>query len=176
MVSGAARSLPWKPRSCARAMAAPSQGASPAPSSRWPTPRLALLDFGATRAYAAERVEAYRRLLAGGMRQDLAVLDAAAAELGYFQQGIRDDHRRMVLDIFLLACEPLRQQGAYDFGRSSLAARMRDAGMRLGYDRDFWHTPPIDALFLHRKIGGLYLLAARLGARVDIRTLFLQHA
>ena len=140
------------------------------------TRRLALLDFGATRAYAAERVEAYRRLLAGGMRQDLAALDTAAAELGYFQQGIRADHRRMVLDIFLLACEPLRQQGAYDFGHSSLAVRMREAGMRLGYDRDFWHTPPIDALFLHRKIGGLYLLAARLGARVDIRALFLQHA
>jgi hypothetical protein len=53
---------------------------------------------------------------------------------------------------------------------------MRDAGMQLGTDRDFWHTPPVDALFLHRKIGGLYLLAARLGARVDIRGLFLRHA
>lgn len=138
--------------------------------------RLALLDFGATRAYAADRVEAYRRLLLGGMRQDLALLNEAAAELGYFQQGIRDDHRRMVLDIFLFACEPLRQERAYDFGRSSLAGRMRDAGMRLGYERNLWHTPPIDALFLHRKIGGLYLLAARLGARVDIRALFLEHA
>ena len=48
--------------------------------------------------------------------------------------------------------------------------------MQLGTDRDFWHTPPVDALFLHRKIGGLYLLAARLGARVDIRGLFLRHA
>jgi hypothetical protein len=43
-------------------------------------------------------------------------------------------------------------------------------------DREFWHTPPADALFLHRKIGGLYLLAARLKARVDIRALFLRHA
>lgn len=48
--------------------------------------------------------------------------------------------------------------------------------MQLGTDRDFWHTPPVDALFLHRKIGGLYLLAARLGARVDIRRLFQPHA
>ncbi len=39
----------------------------------------------------------------------------------------------------------------------------------------FWHTPPVDALFLHRKIGGLYLLAARLKARVDIRAIFLRH-
>lgn len=54
--------------------------------------------------------------------------------------------------------------------------QQRDAGMQLGTDRDFWHTPPVDALFLHRKIGGLYLLAARLGARVDIRRLFQPHA
>jgi hypothetical protein len=35
-------------------------------------------------------------------------------------------------------------------------------------DRDFWHTPPADALFLHRKLGGLYLLAAKLKARVNM--------
>ena len=81
-----------------------------------------------------------------------------------------------MLDIFVTACEPLRHEGPYDFGRSTLARRMRDVGMQLGTDRDFWHTPPVDALFLHRKIGGLYLLAARLGARVDIRGLFLRHA
>jgi hypothetical protein len=76
-----------------------------------------------------------------------------------------------VLDIFALACEPLRHAGAYDFGGSDLAARIRDAGMILGRDREFWHTPPAAALFLHRKLGGLYLLAARLKARVDVRQL-----
>ena len=45
------------------------------------------------------------------------------------------------------------------------------AGMVLGRDRDFWHTPPAAALFLHRKLGGLYLLAARLKARVDVASL-----
>ena len=43
----------------------------------------------------------------------------------------------------------------------------------LSTERDSWHTPPADALFLHRKAGGLYLLAAKLKARVDIRALFL---
>jgi hypothetical protein len=43
--------------------------------------------------------------------------------------------------------------------------------MILGRDREFWHTPPAAALFLHRKLGGLYLLAARLKARVDVRQL-----
>lgn len=64
----------------------------------------------------------------------------------------------------------------YDFGTSSLASRIRDAGMALSMEQDYWHTPPADALFLHRKLGGLYLLAAKLRARVDVGGLFAQYA
>jgi len=38
----------------------------------------------------------------------------------------------------------------------------------LGEDRQFWHAPPIDCLFSHRKLGGLFLLVTRLKARVDV--------
>jgi len=138
--------------------------------------RLVLLDFGATRSYAPATVAAYRHLLESAARGNRAGIDDAAAAIGYFPADIRPHHRQAVLDLFETACAPLRHPGAYDFGHSELAARIRDAGMALGLDRDFWHTPPVDALFLHRKIGGLYLLAARLGARVDIRRLFLPHA
>lgn len=138
--------------------------------------RLVLLDFGATRHFSEDCVDAYRRLLQAGQVGDLAALSTAAIEIGYFQVDIQPDHKRQVLDIFLAACEPLRHEGPYDFGASTLATRIRDVGLRLGRDRTFWHTPPADALFLHRKIGGLYLLAARLKARVDIRSLFLRHA
>ena len=119
---------------------------------------------------------ASRRLLSGGALGDTAAMNAAAGEIGYFQADIQEHHRRLVLDIFTQACEPLRHSGPYDFGASDLALRIRDVGFKLGMDREFWHTPPADALFLHRKIGGLYLLAARLKARVDIRALFLRHA
>ena len=133
--------------------------------------RLILLDFGATRAYAPATVAAYRRLMEAAAAGNRSGVNAAAETIGYFQADIRDDHRRAVLDIFETACEPLRHPGPYDFGRSDLVARIRDAGMVLGMDRDFWHTPPADALFLHRKLGGLYLLAAKLGGRADVANL-----
>jgi hypothetical protein len=41
--------------------------------------------------------------------------------------------------------------------------------MALSFDQGYWHTPPADAVFLHRKLGGLYLLAACLSAKVDVR-------
>ena len=133
--------------------------------------RVVLLDFGATRPYAEPVVEAYRRLMAGTVRGDRAAMGEAAQAIGYFQDNIHAHQRDAVIDLFEIACEPVRHPGAYDFGTSDLPLRLRDTGLKLSMERDFWHTPPADALFLHRKLGGLYLLAARLRARVDVAAL-----
>ncbi|WP_065757803.1 ABC1 kinase family protein [Pseudomonas defluvii] len=136
------------------------------------TGRMVLLDFGATRRYARNSTEAFRRLLIAGLREDRAAISDAALAVGYFQPETLPRHRALLTDLIAQACEPLRHQGAYDFAASDLAVRLRDAGWKLGADRDFWGTPPVDVLFLHRKMGGLYLLAAKLKARVDVRSLF----
>lgn len=133
--------------------------------------RLVLLDFGATRPYAEAVVEAYRRLIAATIGGDRATMAEAAEAIGYFQGNIHAAQREAVIDLFSTACEPLRHAGPYDFGTSDLALRLRDAGLALSMERDCWHTPPADALFLHRKLGGLYLLAARLRARVNVGSL-----
>lgn len=133
--------------------------------------RLVLLDFGATRPYAEPVVAAYRRLMTGAVHGDRAAMGEAAQAIGYFQGQIHAAQRDAVIDLFATACEPLRHPGAYDFGASDLPLRLRDAGLKLSMERDFWHTPPADALFLHRKLGGLYLLAARLRARVEVARL-----
>ncbi|WP_449637240.1 ABC1 kinase family protein [Pseudomonas sp.] len=134
--------------------------------------RLVLLDFGATRTYTRDSTEAYRRLLIAGLRENRAAITEAALEVGYFKAENLPKHQAMLTDLITQACEPLRHQGAYDFASSELAPRLRDAGWQLGADRDFWHTPPVDVLFLHRKVAGLYLLAVKLRARVDVRRLF----
>jgi hypothetical protein len=137
--------------------------------------RLILLDFGATRPYSKALTGAYRRLILGAIAADRPAMGEAAAAIGYFREGIRERQRRAVLDLFLLACEPLRHVGQYDFGDTDLAARMQTAGLALSTDKEAWHTPPADAIFLHRKLGGLYLLAARLKARVDFGALLAPH-
>lgn len=134
--------------------------------------KLVLLDFGATRVYTKPCAEAYRRLLTAGMSRDRKAIAQAACDIGYFQERVPVHIQRIVVDIFLEACEPLRQAGGYDFGATDLARRIHAIALPLGLDRDAWHTPPVDAIFLHRKIGGLYLLAVKLNARVDMRQLF----
>jgi predicted unusual protein kinase regulating ubiquinone biosynthesis (AarF/ABC1/UbiB family) len=135
------------------------------------TRQLGLLDFGATRRYPATVIEAYRGLLDAALRADHVAMSESAQAIGYFREDIHARQRAAVMELFVLATEPARTRGCFDFGASDLAARIRDAGMALSFDQGYWHTPPADAVFLHRKLGGLYLLAARLHARVDVRTI-----
>jgi hypothetical protein len=46
--------------------------------------------------------------------------------------------------------------------------------MVLGMEREFFQLPPADALLLQRKFAGLYLLAIRLKARVNLHTLAIE--
>jgi hypothetical protein len=46
---------------------------------------------------------------------------------------------------------------------------LREEAMVMAEDRSTWHLPPIDTLFVQRKVSGTALLCARLKARVDVR-------
>jgi len=138
--------------------------------------RLVLLDFGAVRAFPEDFVSCYQQAMCAAVRQDRTALDEALQALGFFRQGLDVANRDVILDIFLLAAEPLRHDGSYDFGKADLAQRIQARGMSVSRDPDAWHTPPPDVLFLHRKMGGLYLMAAKLGAVVNAAELFEPYA
>lgn len=135
------------------------------------TEQLILLDFGACREYSPEFSQAYRQLFAASLQQDQPGMDQALTTIGFFSEQIASEQRLRVLELVKLACEPLQQDVPFDFGQSDLALRLREAGTALSFQHNYWHTPPADAIFLHRKIGGLYLLAARLNASVNVRAL-----
>lgn len=133
--------------------------------------KIVLLDFGATRAYPQAISEGYRQLFSAGLRDDDPAIEQALSQIGFFSQDIAPAQRQAVVDMVQLACAPVRTEQAYDFANSTLAAQIRDAGTKLSLEQGYWHSPPADALFLHRKIGGLYLLAAKLKAQVNVQQL-----
>lgn len=133
--------------------------------------QLVLLDFGACRDYSKQISDGYRGLFSGACNNDLPAMERALTTIGFFSQSILPEQKAAVLNLVSLACEPLLHANPFDFGRSDLATRLREAGTALSMQQNYWHSPPADALFLHRKIAGLYLLAARLGARVNVRQL-----
>jgi predicted unusual protein kinase regulating ubiquinone biosynthesis (AarF/ABC1/UbiB family) len=133
--------------------------------------QVALLDFGAAGELAGTLVEGYRALFRAAVARDREALHAAALAIGFAREDDRPDRREGLLDLILLVCEPLRHRGVYDFGRSDLAARTRDAGFELAFGRGFLRPPPPETIFLHRKLAGTFFLCARIRARVDAAAL-----
>ncbi|MFY8273300.1 ABC1 kinase family protein [Pseudoalteromonas sp. SSDWG2] len=136
--------------------------------------RLVLLDFGATRELPPHISEGYKRLLAAAIDNDKQAVADAAKHIGYFEEGLAQAYIDNVVDIFMLACEPLRFDGEYDFANSDLPKRIKELGLAMSTQSQHWHAPPVDALFVHRKLGGLFLIGAKLGAKLNINKIYQQ--
>lgn len=130
--------------------------------------RIGLLDFGATRPYAANWVAAFRRLLAAAVRADETAVRDAAMEVGYLSADDHTDYQKAIAEMVITAAEPARTPAPFDFAASGLSRRIQEQVMRLRVEQRIWRMPAPDVLFLHRKLGGMYLLCARLRARVDV--------
>jgi predicted unusual protein kinase regulating ubiquinone biosynthesis (AarF/ABC1/UbiB family) len=136
--------------------------------------KIVLLDFGATRTISDTLSQGYMQLMQGAIADDKQQMSNAAQQIGFFQDAIDPQQKQLIIDIFYQACEPLRTQGAYDFGASDLAKRITQAGKAMSTQQNEWHTPPTDAIFIHRKLAGMYLLAAKLNANINVHALFNQ--
>ena len=131
--------------------------------------KIVLLDFGATRKVTPAIADQYQQLLNAAAHNDHEMMREAALAIGLISDYHSDAQQEAVVNLGMMACESVRFDGAYDFANTDLLKRTHDAGMALTYDLKFWHAPPAEALFIHRKLGGLFLMAKRLQARVDMR-------
>jgi predicted unusual protein kinase regulating ubiquinone biosynthesis (AarF/ABC1/UbiB family) len=135
------------------------------------TEQLVLLDFGATQMLPAALVEKFRRITRAVIVRDRATIAREAFAIGYLPADAPREQIEGAVDMILLVCEPLQHRGRYDFGASNLPARARDLGLDLAFKQGLLKAPPAETMFLHRKLAGMYLLVARLGARIDVRKL-----
>ena len=133
--------------------------------------RLVLLDFGAARDVPAHIREGYRALLGAGLAGDNDGLLAAMAGIGILPPGAPALMQDTILAMAQDGFAPLRMEGPFDFGAGGLASNLKDQSASLLAARDHFTAPPPDILFIQRKIAGMYLLAARLKARVDVAAL-----
>jgi len=131
--------------------------------------QVALLDFGAAREVSEHLSALYARLFRSSIARDRAALARVLAEIGFLEHGERPDRVEGLVDFYLIACEPFRHRGAYDFARSDLPPRVRSAAVEVTVRRGLLRAPPPDTIFVHRKLAGTFLHCARLGARLDVR-------
>ena len=71
--------------------------------------------------------------------------------------------------------EILQENLYLDFANTKLATHLQDLAISLAKD-GFTPPPlPVDVLLIQRKFGGMFLLAAKLAARVDVVALIAIH-
>lgn len=136
--------------------------------------RVVLLDFGATRRFDAAFVANFARITRAVIDGDRDRIAREAVRIGYLARDDAAERREAVMDVITLVCEPLHRRGRYDFPGSDLPSRVRNLGYELAIRRGLLRSPPPDTIFLHRKLVGSFLLLAKIGARVDARSLMLK--
>ncbi|HET7313611.1 AarF/ABC1/UbiB kinase family protein [Salinisphaera sp.] len=141
--------------------------------------RFVLLDFGATREFAPRFLGAYYDTVAGAFERDRAKLVDGAIGINL----LRRDSPQRVFDDFanvgMLIIEPFRAEppaelstpdGRYKWGESDLFRRVSRAVQDAAISRWF-RIPPREIVFLHRRLGGVFVLLSVLGAELNAHDL-----
>ena len=97
----------------------------------------------------------------------------AAERIGYTLGPEGSTYRDTLLELATLVLAPLTVDATYDFGQSALPREVAARAGEIQNFREFWEAPPVDVAYIHRKIGGLFMLATRLQARVNVHKLLL---
>jgi len=140
--------------------------------------QLVLLDFGATRIFPRPFVKAYAGIVGGALAQDAARIRTGAEANGL----IGADFPAASLEAFAAMCgmivepfDPARAperlrtgDGLYRFADSDLPMRVSQIAARNALSFAF-RLPPREIVFLHRRLGGVFIALATLAAELNLR-------
>lgn len=139
------------------------------------TGKIVLLDFGAACDLDRDVVARYRDLMIAGLADDEGAMMQAAVQIGFIAAGTKEAHRVRIGRMMRLVFAALRKDRGFDFTDTALSKQMRVEGIALAEDGFIPPPVPIDVLLVQRKFGGVFLLAAQLGATVDVVALLDRH-
>lgn len=135
------------------------------------TDQVVLLDFGATCEIDDTLSEAYRKLLAITISQDAEAILDQATEMGLAPKNMPEEARATILKMIEMGVEPVARDEAFDFANIDLNNSIREEGLALARNKNLWHVPPAETVFIQRKLGGIYMLAVRLKANINVAAL-----
>lgn len=135
---------------------------------------IGLIDFGAVQAISAPLAERYRSVLRAALEGERSDLKAALERLGVIGETTLESHADAVTGMAERSMAPIRNGTEFDFTDTRLLTDMQAAGETLRQS-GFNHAPPPELIFIQRKLGGLYLLGARLGVKRPLRAALERH-
>lgn len=144
--------------------------------------KIVLLDFGATREFERGFIDAYGELVAGSSLNDRARALQGAIDIGLMQAQFPDQVKNDFLDMCELITEPFNAatdprtpkelrnaRGEYRWGASKLPMRTANIAARNALSR-YFRVPPREIVFLHRRLGGVFIMLATLDVELNARS------
>lgn len=143
--------------------------------------RIVLLDFGATRRFKASFVDAYSDIVCGAVHREPRPVIHGAGAIGLMQEKFPQP----VLDAFVHMCELivepfndhvqdgtppnlLNAAGEYRWAASDLPMRAANVAAHNALSI-YFRVPPREIVFLHRRLAGVFVICAALGAEFNAR-------
>jgi predicted unusual protein kinase regulating ubiquinone biosynthesis (AarF/ABC1/UbiB family) len=129
---------------------------------------LGLLDFGAVKVYDRSFIDGYRSILLAAFDQDDEKVLKISEQLGLLDpredKAVRDTYTQVIN--FLAA--PFQDEECFDFSNKTFLEKSMELSWKLGTGLRFT-PPPRQLLFLHRKLGGIFLLLRKMKVSLDLR-------
>ena len=133
------------------------------------TNKIVLLDFGATRTLESTTVNNFKMLLTAILSQDTESIQRNLNELGLITSNLSNDILKSILNIIEKYSLPIVMGQPYDFTNPTLVSDMEQLSKQFFASRCKISIPPISTLLIQRKIAGIFLLAQRFKAKVDLQ-------
>jgi predicted unusual protein kinase regulating ubiquinone biosynthesis (AarF/ABC1/UbiB family) len=132
--------------------------------------RIVLLDFGATRAVSPQTAASYQELLSAALTDDVPTVRAALIGTRFLSATQVARHSDDIDAMIRLLLARLHQapDGLFDFADRRFVKVLRDQSTAMVADRQSWHLPPPETMFIQRKISGMALLASNMRAKLPL--------
>jgi hypothetical protein len=108
-------------------------------------------------------------MLLAGLEGNAADVLKATIDAGFMMPIVAERHPERVSRMIDIVMGEMREDAPFDFGDRAFIPLLRDEGWAIAQDKETWAFPPIETLFVQRKVSGTALLGARLKAKVNIR-------
>ena len=133
--------------------------------------KIVLLDFGATSKISKKNIRVFKDILQGLALDRKEMVEKALITLKIFSPNASSSVKNYLLDIIWNLSLPLRKNKEFDFLHCISTEDLNLLSSTLINQKDKFQLPDPQILFIQRKLGGIFLLGRKFGARKNFSKL-----
>lgn len=129
-----------------------------------------LIDFGSTRFYNDEFIDAYRDVVIAAANDDSDTVLRLSQKMGFLTGYETKQMQEAHVHAVMVLGEMFRHKGEFDFGQQRTTQQIASLVPTMIAHR--LCPPPEEIYSIHRKLSGVFLLCAKLNIHMDCRPIY----